>query len=71
MKNVIVALMLGAFAWGCHSGDIRGSSKPFHDGKTYLVVADANGGTCPLKLDGKLWASSTKGVVYTFDYWGP
>ncbi len=57
MKKLIFVLMIGfLFAFvGCRSGDIRGSSKPSQDGKTYLIVADDNGGTCPLKLDGKLW----------------
>ena len=39
---------------GCGDGDIRGSSEPSPDGKTYLAVMDA-GGDCELKVDGKPW----------------
>jgi len=51
---LVIAIVFASV--GCQSGDIRGSSKPSSDGKTYLIVADDNGGYCPLKLDGKLWA---------------
>jgi hypothetical protein len=92
---VAVSLSLLSFT-ACRGGDIRGSARPSSDGNTYLVVADDNGGACPLKLDGKVWPHAKgetgriqsgkhtlsscgadinfevpKGVVYTFDYWGP
>jgi hypothetical protein len=42
---------------GCSDGHLRGSVEKSSDGKTYLVVADNNGGQCgPLKVDGKVWA---------------
>ena len=49
----------------CHHGGLRGSSKKSPDGKTYLIVADDNGGACPVHLDGKLWphAKGERGSV--------
>lgn len=35
---------------------LRGSVTPSEDGKTYLVVADDNGGQCGrILVDGKVW----------------
>ena len=56
-KTVLIlcfGLILSVFA--CKRGDLRGVYQPSKDGKTYLVVADDNGGACPLKLDGAKWA---------------
>ncbi|HVN22071.1 MAG TPA: hypothetical protein VMU05_25010 [Dongiaceae bacterium] len=40
----------------CSSRELRGTSTPSNDGKTYLVVADDNGGHCgPIKVDGRTW----------------
>ena len=55
-RSISAAMLLSVLAWaGCRSGDLRGASKPSPDGKTYLVVADDNGGHCELRLDGKVW----------------
>jgi len=46
--------------------DLRGRYKPSLDGKTYLVIEDANGGQCGrLLVDNKKWlhALNTKGLV--------
>ena len=48
--------MIMAFLCVACDQDLRGSSKPSPDGKTYLVVADDNGGRCgPLTIDGAEW----------------
>jgi len=42
--------------FGCGHSDLRGSWSPSKNGKTYLIVADDNGGHCgPIKVDGKKW----------------
>jgi hypothetical protein len=41
---------------GCNTHDLRGSSIPSPDGRTYLVIADDNGGQCgPLTVDRAPW----------------
>ena len=41
----------------CQDRDLRGSSYPSSDGKTFLVIADNTGGECgPLTVDGNLWS---------------
>ena len=41
---------------GCGDDYLRGSVSSSPDGKTYLVVADDNGGNCgPILVDGKEW----------------
>ncbi len=41
---------------GCAKTDLRGSYRPSHDGMTYLIVDDDNGGQCgPIRVDGKIW----------------
>jgi hypothetical protein len=55
-NSFIIAVLFSLLAHpACHKRDLRGSSKPSDDGKTYLVVADDNGGHCELTLDGKAW----------------
>ena len=40
----------------CTDPELRGSVAQSSDGKTYLAVADDNGGQCgPLLVDGKVW----------------
>lgn len=40
----------------CSRRDLRGTISSSKDGKTYLVIADDNGGHCgPMKVDGKIW----------------
>jgi hypothetical protein len=40
----------------CEGRELRGKALPSPDGRTYLVVADDNGGQCgPIKLDGAEW----------------
>lgn len=58
MKRILVVLLLaGLLGIACRHGDLRGSYSASRDGKTYLAVADDNGGHCgPLKVDGKIWA---------------
>jgi len=40
----------------CGAHDLRGGSSPSRDGRTYLIIADDNGGKCgPLLVDGVVW----------------
>ena len=40
----------------CAGRDLRGRSTRSPDGRTYLVIADDNGGQCgPLRVDGVVW----------------
>lgn len=53
---IALCFLLSAALLGCDDGYLRGSVAPSKDGRTYLVVADDNGGACgPLLLDGKPW----------------
>lgn len=53
---VALVITLTTFCAGCGESDLHGTSSPSKDGKTYLAVADNNGGGCgPIKVDGKLW----------------
>ena len=45
-------------ASGCNQRELRGRGLPSPDGKTYLVVEDANGGGGPIIVDGKRWPHS-------------
>ena len=50
--TLLVALAVSA----CDDGYRRGSVKPSRDGKTYLAIADDNGGACgPIKVDDEVW----------------
>jgi hypothetical protein len=50
----IAVTLLVITACGAH--DLRGESSPSPDGKTYLIIADDNGGKCgPLLVDGAVW----------------
>ena len=50
------SLLLAALILGCGDGHLRGQVSPSPDGRTYLVVADDNGGRCgPIRVDGSLW----------------
>jgi hypothetical protein len=41
----------------CNGDKLRGSSIPSNDGRTYLIVADNNGGDCgSIKVDGSTWS---------------
>lgn len=49
-------LALAVLAACAGSRDLRGRSTPSADGRTYLIVADADGGQCgPVRVDGKPW----------------
>ena len=53
----LTLLVVLALASCTRDDDIRGESRPSPDGRTYLVIADDNGGTCgPLTVDGVAWA---------------
>ena len=53
MARIAAGLLLSA---ACGKHDLRGESSPSADGKTYLIIADANGGKCgPLLVDGAVW----------------
>jgi hypothetical protein len=53
---VALCFLLSTALSGCGNGSLRGSTVPSKDGRTYLTVADDNGGACgPLLLDGKPW----------------
>jgi hypothetical protein len=48
--------LVGLAVISCTAHDLRGSSTPSPDGRTYLVIADDNGGQCgPLTVDGAPW----------------
>ena len=54
------ALLALSAASGCAKHDLRGRAVPSPDGKTYLVVEDANGGACgPIRVDGRKWPHAT------------
>jgi hypothetical protein len=55
MPFLLSLLLVTLFFAGCDDGDIRGSTEPSANGKTYLVVTDDNGGSCDLQVDGKDW----------------
>jgi len=41
---------------GCSKGELRGNSRISLDKKTYLIIADDNGGECgDIFVDGKKW----------------
>jgi hypothetical protein len=51
-----VCAILGIAIVGCAKRDLRGKSVQSADGKTYLVVDDANGGNCgAIQIDGREW----------------
>jgi hypothetical protein len=53
LASYLVLLTLGACAG---AGELRGRSTPSPDGRTYLIVADDNGGACgPVRVDGVPW----------------
>lgn len=48
--------LAGLCAIGCAAHELRGSTAPSRDGRTYLVIAGDNGGQCgPLTVDGAPW----------------
>lgn len=56
MKLMAALVLFAVTGIGCTKGNLRGSFEISRDGKTYLTVADDNGGQCgPLKVDGKVW----------------
>ena len=57
MRFLIVLSPIGVAICACASEPLRGSATQSADGRTYLVVADDNGGACgPILLDGTQWA---------------
>ena len=57
MNRLIAVTFLALTCVSCGHTDLRGSSAPSQDGKTYLSVADDNRGHCgPIKVAGKVWA---------------
>lgn len=51
-----LGLALVAALVGCADSELRGSVEPSKDGKTYLIIAEDNGGGCaPILLNGKPW----------------
>jgi hypothetical protein len=57
MNPLTLAVLVAALSCAaCRGRDLRGSVKASQDGKTYLVVADDNGGYCgTVKVDGTVW----------------
>jgi hypothetical protein len=53
--RILICLAAAAFV-GCSGRELRGRSTPSADGRTYLIIADDNGGQCgPLLVDGARW----------------
>jgi hypothetical protein len=49
-------LLCAALSLASCDSDLRGNTAKSEDGRTYLVVADDNGGACgPLLVDGAPW----------------
>lgn len=56
MRKLVVVYVALICLTGCSDRPLRGSVEKSVDGRTYLVVADDNGGACgPIKLDGRIW----------------
>ena len=56
MKRFAALLLTFLLASACGERELRGTSTPSKDGRTYLVVVDDNGGKCgPLFVDGQEW----------------
>ena len=56
MERFAALLLAALLAFGCGDRELRGTSTPSQDGKTYLVVVDDNGGKCgSLFVDGQEW----------------
>lgn len=56
MGRFAALLLTFLLAFGCSERELRGTSTPSKDGKTYLVVLDDNGGKCgPPFVDGQEW----------------
>ena len=51
----LAGIVFGAVSFSCGHSDLRGTWKYSGDGNTYLIVADDDGGQCPVKLDGEVW----------------
>lgn len=57
-------MALIALAGGCEKRDLRGSSEKSTDGRTYLIVADDNGGGCgPILVDGRPQALGARAPI--------
>ncbi|MFH2124598.1 MAG: hypothetical protein ABIJ50_14090 [Pseudomonadota bacterium] len=55
VATLIIVCMLGILT-SCDDSYLRGSVTPSKDGKTYLAVADDNGGKCgTILVDGERW----------------
>ncbi len=53
----LALLGIAFYFYACHNNDLRGWWKKSDDGKTYLVVDDADGGSvnAQFMLDGRPW----------------
>lgn len=56
---------------GCTAHDLRGRSTASRDGRTYLIIADDDGGQCgPIRVDGATWphAIGERGAIRPGDH---
>jgi hypothetical protein len=57
VRQTCVALAALLLTSACTQRELRGKSLASADGRTYLIVADDNGGRCgSIKVDGADWA---------------
>ena len=57
MRALVGIGVVAAVLSGCWNRHLRGTSEPSKDGRTYLVVNDANGGSAcdRIRVDGRPW----------------
>lgn len=56
MRWLVVMCVMSLCLISCSDRPLRGAVEKSTDGKTYLVVANDDGGGCsPIKLDGRTW----------------
>src|SRR5688572_12278937 len=54
--RVFCGLAASLMVSGCGDRELRGRTSDSPDGRTYLIVADNNGGQCgPIMVDGERW----------------
>jgi hypothetical protein len=52
-----LSVAIGITIIACGERELRGTVSESEDGRTYLIIADDNGGGCaPIRVDGQVWA---------------